>query len=81
MSLPLPPLPTVMVAENLSTEIEMFRQNETDPNLWRILDREYLLLLGTSVIIRHLVRLAVHVGMHPAYILVSCAIQPKHYIS
>lgn len=70
MALTLPSLPTVMLADNLSAEIEEFRQSETDPNLWRMLDRDYLLLLGRSVIIRHAVRLAVRLGMHPAYVLV-----------
>lgn len=82
MAAPTISLPYQLTAINIAMEIEERRALETDFNRWRMLDQEYLMVLGSSVLVRHSMQVAVWQGVHPRIILVSissqiCYNQPK----
>ncbi|KAF7980520.1 hypothetical protein HWV62_37639 [Athelia sp. TMB] len=75
MALELPALPFALVESNIFEEVAARAQTEQDVQRSRMLDPEYLVLLGQSVLARHSVHLAVAQGLHPGYIMHDVADQ------
>lgn len=81
MALELPALPFALVESNIFEEVAARAQTEQDVQRSRMLDPEYLVLLGQSVLARHSVHLAVAQGLHPGYIMVSIRLQCSIFVS
>ena len=64
-------LPYSLTAADIMLEIERLRTEETDADRWRILDPEYLAMLGGSVLLRHSIHVLVWQGVHPDDLIVS----------